>query len=236
MTTVDPSSALHPALWDMALIHRIFRRSFAELAELVPTIEPTDDARVRAAAAHLGFMLDGLRNHHTTEDEHVWPVLAERARPSATLVERMEEQHAKLHDGIEDVRRRVAAWLDRPSTECGSALSTAIIDMLQKLEEHLDEEERDVVPLIAQHVTEKEWERAGRSAFDKFTPAQRFIALGQMLEVATPAEAAAMVANLPAPVRMLWALGGKRRYRRYVSSFRGGTYRRGYSSPSSGTR
>jgi hypothetical protein len=221
MTTVDPSSAAHPALWDMALIHRIFRTSFAELAQLVPTIPPTDGPRIRAAATHLDFLLVGLTAHHTTEDELVWPVLAARARPSAAAVERMETQHHDIHDGLEDVRGRNAAWLDRPTAESAAALSTAITGLLRQLEPHLDEEERDVVPLIAQHVSTDEWERAGRTTFDKFTPAQRFIATGQMLEVATPAEAAAMMANLPAPVRVLWALIGTRRYRRYVAAFRG---------------
>ncbi|MDZ5620927.1 hemerythrin domain-containing protein [Nocardioides sp. HM23] len=220
MAAIDPTSAAHPALWDMALIHRIFRTGFAELARLVPTIPPADAARVRAAVAHLDFMLVGLRAHHTTEDEHVWPALAARAQPSAELVDRMEAQHHGIHDGIEDVQRRSAAWLDRPTGEAAAALSKAITDMLRQLEEHLDEEERDVVPLLAQHISVEEWTKAGQSAFAKFTPAQRFTATGQMLEVATPAEAAAMMAGLPAPVKVLWALVGRRRYRRYVAAFR----------------
>ena len=90
MSTVDPSSATHPHCRDMALIHRIFRTGFAELARLVPTVPPGDAAQVRAVAAHLDFLLVGLRAHHTTEDELVWPALSTRARPSADLVERME--------------------------------------------------------------------------------------------------------------------------------------------------
>lgn len=221
MTTVDPSSAAHPALWDMALIHRIFRSGFAELARLVPAVPPGATERVRAAAAHLEFLLLGLRAHHTMEDERVWPVLSTRTQPSAELVERMETQHHGIHEGIEELRRRNAAWLDRPTAESAAALSTAITDMLRRLEEHLDEEERDLVPLLAQHVSVDEWTKAGQAAFEKFTPAQRFIAMGQMLEVATPAEAAAMMANLPAPVKVLWALVGTRRSRRYAAAFRG---------------
>ncbi len=226
MATLDPPSATHPALWDMALIHRIFRSSFADLAQLVRTIPPADGARVRSAAGHVDFMLAGLAAHHTTEDELVWPVLSSRAQPSASLVERMEAQHQGIHDGLEDVRGLGAGWLDRPTPESGAALSAAITGMLGQLEVHLDEEERDIVPLIAEHLTEDEWAKVGETAFDKFTPAQRFIALGQMLEVATADEAAAMLATLPAPVKILWTLVGKRRYRRYVAGFRDVTMRR----------
>src|SRR5512139_144653 len=117
MVHVDPSSAAHPVLWDMALIHRIFRTSFAELAELVPEVEPMDTRRRQAVAAHLSFMLDGLSAHHRTEDDLVWPVLHERACPSIALVERMEAQHAGIHHGLDEVRRLGAAWSDRSSPE-----------------------------------------------------------------------------------------------------------------------
>ena len=157
MTSVDPSSATHPALWDMALIHRIFRTSFAELAVVIPSVSETDSARVDAVAAHLTFMLDGLTAHHSVEDELVWPVLHERARPSAAFVDRMEEQHHGIHDGLEQVRRLGAAWSQRPSPEAAATLAAGITGMIEVLTEHLDEEERDVVPLIAEHLSEKEW-------------------------------------------------------------------------------
>lgn len=221
MNTVDPTTAAHPVLWNMALIHRIFRSSFAELARLVTEVRASDAARASAVADHLGFTLDGLIAHHTTEDDLVWPVLLERARPSAAMVERMEAQHRSLHTGIEEVRRLADAWRREPSLEVARELSTAVTGMLGQLTTHLDEEERDVVPLIAEHLSVTEWDHVGKTAFDKFTPAQRFTAMGQMLEVASPAEAAAMLASLPVPVKLLWRLFGRRRYRKYVEAFRG---------------
>jgi iron-sulfur cluster repair protein YtfE (RIC family) len=221
MTTIDPATARHSALWDMALIHRIFRSSFDELVRLVQAVPSTDATRVDAIATHLSFMIDGLTAHHTTEDELVWPVLHERARTSAAFIERMEAQHHAMHKGLEEVQRFADVWSASPSPGSAAALAASTTSLLEVLTEHLDEEERDVVPLIAQHLSEDEWATVGRTAFDKFTPAQRFVALGQMLEVATPAEAAAMLATLPPPVRILWALIGKRRYRRYVATFRG---------------
>jgi hemerythrin-like domain-containing protein len=221
MSAVDPTTAAHPVLWSMALIHRIFRSSFAELARLVPDVPVGDVARVNAVADHLRFTLDGLTAHHTTEDDLVWPVLLARAQPSATLVERMEAQHHGLHAGIEEVRRLGEVWRAVPSPDSASQLATAIAGTLGQLTKHLDEEERDVVPLIAEHLSVAEFDHVGEAAFDKFTPAQRFTAMGQMLEVASPAEASAMVAPLPAPIKVLWRLVGKRRYRRYTEAFRG---------------
>ena len=221
MSAVDPATAAHPALWNMALIHRIFRSSFAELARLVTDVRVGDAARVNAVADHVGFTLDGLIAHHTTEDDLVWPVLLVRARPSATLVERMEGQHDGLHGDIEEARRLTDVWRAAPSPDAASELSTAITGLLGRLTTHLDEEERDVVPLIAEHISVAEWDHMGEAAFDKFTPAQRFTAMGQLLEVASPDEAAAMLGPLPAPIKLMWRLVGTRRYRRYTEAFRG---------------
>ncbi len=221
MSAVDPTTAAHPALWNMALIHRIFRSSFAELARLVAEVPVSDTTRVSAVADHIGFTLKGLTAHHTTEDDLVWPVLLERAKPSAGLVELMEAQHHGLHTAMEQVGRLTEVWRVAPSPDAASELSTAITGLLGQLTTHLDEEERDVVPLIAEHLSVAEWDQMGKTAFDKFTPAQRFTAMGQLLEVASPAEAAAMIGPLPAPIKLLWRLVGKRRYRQYAEALRG---------------
>ncbi len=91
----------------------------------------------------------------------------------------------------------------------------------ERLDEHLAEEERDVVPLIAIHVSQAEWDDLGKVAFSKFTPRQRLIATGELLETAEPSEAARMMAGLPAPIRLIWSLVGRRQYRRFIQGVRG---------------
>lgn len=220
MSTVDPATASHPALWEMALIHRIFRRGFAELAATVGQVPAGDREWAKAVGGHVEFMLTGLSAHHETEDDLAWPVLLTRAEPSSVLIDRMQEQHRGLHTAISDVRTLTGAWVDEPAPEAASALSASLYDLLEHLQEHLDDEEADVVPLLAATFSIEEWEAVGRKGFEKFTPEQRFIAMGQMLEVATPAEAAAMTAKLPWPVMALWRVVGRRRYRRYLEAVR----------------
>lgn len=77
------------------------------------------------------------------------------------------------------------------------------------------------MPLIDRHLTEAEWQDVGQRGFEKFTPDQRWIAMGQMVEVVTPTEAAMMFGTLLPPVKVLWQLIGKRKYRRYITSVRG---------------
>ena len=206
---------------EMPIIHRIFRRQFAEVRALVQGAPAADATRVGAVADHLGFLLDGLHMHHTTEDDLIWPKLLERATLEAPLVKRMEEQHQQIDESVAHVRAAMSAWRSDPDPATSSALADRIGEFLVVLESHLDEEERVVVPLIDRHLTEAEWQDVGERGFAKFTPAQRWIATGQMVEVATPEEVAMMLGTLPPHVKVLWHLVGKRKYRKYITAVRG---------------
>lgn len=222
MTHVESGKFGGPAAREMPIIHRIFRRQFAEVRALVQEVPGGDATRVGAVADHLGFLLDGLHMHHTTEDDLIWPKLLDRAGLDAPLVERMEEQHQQIDASVAEVRAAMSAWRSDPTPARSSSLADRIGEFLVVLEAHLDEEEQVVVPLIDRHLTEAEWQEVGKRGFEKFTPAQRWIATGQMVEVATPEEAAMMFGTLPPPVKVLWHLIGKRKYRRYITSVRGG--------------
>ena len=78
-----------------------------------------------------------------------------------------------------------------------------------------------VVPLIAAHITQAEWDHVGKVAFSKFKPDQRFTAMGELLTTADPDESARMLADLPAPVRFIWWLVGRRRYQHFMVAVRG---------------
>ena len=207
---------------EMPIIHRIFRRQFAEVRALVLQTPEADEAWVGAVADHLGFLLDGLHMHHTTEDDLIWPKLLDRAGLDGPLVGRMEEQHQRIDGSVSEVRAAMVAWCSDPTHATSAALADRVGEFLGVLEAHLDEEEQVVVPLIDRHLTETEWQEVGKRGFEKFTPAQRWIATGQMVEVATPEEVAMMFGQLPPPVKVLWQLIGKRKYRRYITPVRGG--------------
>ncbi len=215
------SSAGGPAAREMPLIHRIFRRQFAEVQALVQEAPAGDTTRIGAVADHLGFLLDGLHMHHTTEDDLIWPKLLDRASLDAPLVKRMEEQHQQIDASVAELRAAMSAWRSDPTPATSAALADRIGEFLVVVKGHLDEEEQIVVPLIDRHLTEAEWQEVGERGFEKFTPAQRWIATGQLVEVATPEEVAMMFSTLPPPVKVLWRLIGRRKYRRYITAVRG---------------
>ncbi|WP_327633431.1 hemerythrin domain-containing protein [Kribbella sp. NBC_00482] len=216
-TSVDAVKASDP--WEMALIHRVIRRGFEQARAHV--LAAGAESRAAVVATYVDFQLDGLHAHHSTEDEVLWPRLLERAELSAALIHRMEQQHVAVHDAVESARDALAAWRTRPTGVGAERLGEALETVSARLAEHLAEEERDVVPLIATHIAQAEWDRLGKTAFSKFKPDQRFTAMGELLATASPEEAARMLAGLPAPVRVIWRLVGQRRYQRFVKSVEG---------------
>lgn len=208
-----------PDTGDMVVIHRIFRTGFPELAALVRGVAPGDRARAAMVAPHIEFLLEGIGHHHTAEDLHIWPRLVERAPDSTRdLISRMQVDHVAVDDNVQRIRGMLPGWRTNPSAE---TLAGAIDDLDRTLVGHLDIEEREVLPLVEAHLTAVEWHQLGEDAFAPFTSDEKLVATGQMIDVATPEEAAKFMGQLPAPIRIMWKLFGHRKYRRYIDGVRG---------------
>ena len=142
-TAVDSNARTAPRTEDMAVIHRIFRRGFPLVTRLVRRTPPTAAARAEVIAAHLDFLLNGLHNHHSTEDTNIWPRLLERAAPQAELIDRMEKQHEVVAERSSRVRTALAVWRVSPTN--GEELATALDEFTRALVEHLGDEEANLV-------------------------------------------------------------------------------------------
>ena len=199
--------------WEMVLVHRVFRREFRLLPALVRAVAPGDTARARVLGEHLADVANGLHHHHTAEDELLWPLMLERDAVHAELIHRMEAQHARLHQPLERIEDLNARWRATASTADRDALADVIAQASVALDEHLTDEERELLPLVAVHVTQAEWDalgERGRSILPKGK--QALVFLGSLLEEATPGERRRFLAQLPAPARLLWRLFGDRVY------------------------
>ncbi len=207
---------------DMVVVHRVFRREFRLLPQLVRGVAAGDTARAAVLAGHARMILTGLHLHHTGEDDLLWPKLLERCPPDAALVHRMEQQHSRVEQAIE----RLVPALDRWEAEARPAVTLEVAAELERLGdallEHLDEEEREILPMAARHVTQAEWDQLGQHGVGKITFAQTIIMFGAVLEEATPEERAEMLQVVPFPVRILMTTLFAGRYRRYITRVRAG--------------
>ncbi|MEV6298753.1 hemerythrin domain-containing protein [Actinoplanes sp. NPDC051861] len=195
--------------WEMVLVHRVFRREFRLLPGLVRAVTPGDVARAEVIGSHLENLASALHHHHTAEDELLWPLLLSRARMQADLIHRMEAQHARLHEPLDRISVLLPRWRSAAPAADRDELADVIAQASVALDEHLADEEALILPLVSEHLTHDEWDALGKRG-QEIIPKNRMalVFLGSLFEEATPAEKARFLAQLPAPIRLVWRLFG----------------------------
>ena len=219
MSTTTPADSLADVR-DMYVVHRAFRREFGLIPRLIRKAPAGDVARAEAIAQHLDLMLAGLHMHHTGEDEILWPLLLARATPSRDLIETMQAQHGTVDGYADQIDVLAAEWRSTGSAVRGEQLARLVEDFRTALVEHLDLEEREILPLSARHISATEWDGLGGHGVDAMTKTQLPLMFGAVLEDASNEERAMMLGKLPLGVRLILNTLGKWQYRRYVSRVR----------------
>jgi hemerythrin-like domain-containing protein len=188
-----------PNVREMVVVHNGFRRFFGEMPGLVRQARPGDRNGSAVLADHVDLGVEILHDHHGREDDSLWPMLLERAQPQQELIKRMQEQHAELSRRLE--RMHDASTTYRASTHATErdALAEAIDDLLVVVQEHMRDEEDNILPLCEQVVTAHEWdEMAGGDP----PSIKQMAALLPAIEANNTSEDVAMLlGSLPAPVR-----------------------------------
>jgi hemerythrin-like domain-containing protein len=208
---------------DMAIVHTTFRSAFAESARLVRANPTPSAARVTFLADHIDFGAQMLHGHHESEDELLYPVLIERVPEQAQHTEQVEHEHQLVAGAIDAVTACCESWRRTPSPETGEALAAALDSLDDTLRPHLDDEERDVVPLAAITLTEAEWNAIGEHSRAKIPRAKMAIAFGMLTEPLNESDRAFMKGHLPAPIRILYPIVIQRPWTKYAETLRHGT-------------
>ena len=101
-----------------------------------------------------------LHHHHSSEDRYVWPLLEQRA--PAQLSEHVTaamQQHRHVHAVQAQVDAELPIWSCGASADSRERLAGALERLAGALIEHMDYEERNVVPLMETHIGLEEWDQ-----------------------------------------------------------------------------
>ncbi|MER6472392.1 hemerythrin domain-containing protein [Streptomyces collinus] len=210
-----------PYTHEMVIVHRVFRREAALLPRLVRAVPAGDTARARVIAEYAEEYTYGLHHHHRLEDELIWPLLRTRAGAHDDLVHRMARQHALIDATLERVQPVLSGWRDSADQGTARTLADLLEEHRDALTEHLDDEERLVLPLVAGHLTVAEWDLVGRRGLEALPKNKVLLALGAILEGATDEERTWFLGRVPLAGRLLWRFAGRRRYLARCRALRG---------------
>ena len=219
MTTTNAAGQLTDVR-DMYVVHRVFRREFVLIPQLIRQVAAGDTARAAVVGEHARLLLAGLDMHHTGEDALLWPKLLERNPPNAELVHRMEGQHHRVEELISQLQESLTRWQAEARPAVREEVASTFDQFRVALLEHLDDEEQHILPIAARCVTQEEWNELGQHGIEKVTKAQLPLMFGALLEEATPPERKMMLSLVPIPVRVLLRTVFAWQYRRWITRVR----------------
>jgi hemerythrin-like domain-containing protein len=206
---------------DMLVLHAALSREFRLAPAAVSRVRPGDRRHARYVDEHLRLICDMLHEHHGGEDEILWPVLRPRlSAAEGRLLDNIEAQHADINSGVERVNEARRRWLDQPDHDHGRALTNELETLYSLVTDHLDDEERNVLPLAAAYLSEPEW-RAINDAGKTLAPRMLLLAAG-LCCYGTDRELVALVLQvLPAPLRPVVERMGRLMYARRAARVHG---------------
>jgi hypothetical protein len=132
----------------------------------------------------------------------------------------MEAQHHGLAQALDEIKAKAIAWRTTCAVRERDALADAATELLVRIAEHLDLEEREVLSFIDRYLTEKEWKEVGGSGLKKMSFRQITVAFGMILNGATPEQVKIMRDTLPRVAWTIFSFVGPRAYVKYAERLR----------------
>jgi hemerythrin-like domain-containing protein len=200
-SVAKPDEQPHFDRSEMLMIHNMFRREFALMPRLVGAVIAGEHDRAQIIGDHVQTVTDLLHQHHTHEDENIWPLLLDRCGESvAPLAGLMHRQHQQVATLLHEIHAALSIWRDAVTVESRDALADLLGRLIPALKEHLSTEEDRVVPLMEQYITVAEWHPPMGSELAA-DPAQFALIAGLLMYEGDPHSIDQYVAAMPADAR-----------------------------------
>jgi hemerythrin-like domain-containing protein len=208
---------------DMYSVHEGFRRALGDAPGQLGSVHEGDTERARRLADYLDELLWLLHVHHGSEDELLYPLLVARVPEQRELFARMDAQHVAVTSGLEKAQQAAKRFGESGSAADARALAEACTSLLETLDEHLTEEEDEILPLAARYLSPAEWGALPAHALSQYSGTRVWLPFGLAIE-AMPADLLdKLTAQLPPPVAEMWFGGGSDAFAAEMAAIRGAT-------------
>jgi hemerythrin-like domain-containing protein len=206
----------------MRTIHTFFRREIRLAGGVIRRVADGDVRRAGVVADHLDFVARSLHEHHTTEDELLWPKLLDRVPEElAPVVRLMEAQHGQVDALLAEVGELRPRWAATADPADRERLAELFDRLHVHLVEHLDAEEERLLPIAAGALTQAEWDELGERGRAHTRRSELSLTLGMFQYEGDPAVIAHMLAAAPPPVRWIVPRLSRRAFRRHALAIHG---------------
>ncbi|WP_426514289.1 hemerythrin domain-containing protein [Dactylosporangium sp. McL0621] len=152
-----------PNLLGITINHRSMRGDARRFAEVTRAIAEGGVAgtpgRAKAIHRYLTDLCAGIHHHHQAEDDVLWPVLRATAGAEVDLGE-LTDDHAQLDPLLDRIRIQSAALATTPGDrDAAASLADSLATLRDLLDEHIEDEERTIFPVIRRYVSGDQWQK-----------------------------------------------------------------------------
>jgi hypothetical protein len=229
MTAVLPSEPMTrstPAIAYQRVLHQTVRREFRTLAGLASWAPADDAVRTAEITRHADLIARVLLQHHTTERELLWPALfrslpAVRHDAAREAITGWTSRTALLDHTLRDLSTVARQWAVATTTPARDAFVRACRRVADAVDEATAAEERDLLPLVSQCLSDGDWAAITRGATTTLSGREQMLVLGLALEDACAIDRARLLAGLSPAARTAWRVVGHRNFRAAVVRLRG---------------
>jgi hemerythrin-like domain-containing protein len=141
----------------MGIVHSALRRDLVRVGLVLGTRAAAEPARRTAIAEHVLWLMEFLHDHHSGEDNGLYPLVVRRNPGSAELVEQMDAEHSSITPAMEAMEAAAKEHLADPAAP-DKELKASLDTLRAALFPHLEREEREMMPVVSASITEGEWQ------------------------------------------------------------------------------
>ncbi|MBI2243348.1 MAG: hemerythrin domain-containing protein [Nocardioides sp.] len=205
----------------MYLMHHAFRR---DLDAFVPAVRntPASDRRTwQRLAARWELFAGVLHEHHTTEDDLIWPELG-RLAPSEDLatLEAMAAEHTEIDPLLTSCGAGFRRLAQRADEDARAALAVRVTAARESLRRHLAHEESDAIAVIQRVLSAEDWARI-EAEIDRGASLRAAVRVVPWVAYGVPRDALDRAfAEVGGPFRLVWLLTRRAFARREARAFR----------------
>ncbi|NUP01352.1 MAG: hemerythrin domain-containing protein [Nonomuraea sp.] len=149
-----------PNMLGFRIMHRAMRGDTRRLAVLMNAIatgeQQAGEARLAAIATFTTKLCAGIHHHHQAEDDVLWPVIVRSAGAEVDLSD-LTDDHAALDPLLEEITTAAARLAS--DGQAAKRLAKSLGTLADLLDEHIEEEERLIFPIVAAYVSEQDWKK-----------------------------------------------------------------------------
>jgi hemerythrin-like domain-containing protein len=210
----EHTSAAHADVRLYRIVHDTFRLMTTRFVDATEKLEPS--ALVPIIGSRWTAYAALLHEHHHNEDDSIFPALVAAKPDMNALVTRLGDDHQQLIAAMESVDAAIAAFDASPDRAHQKTLHDALVAVRDLFFPHLDTEDEQILPAIAESIPPKEWERLDKAALKEIPRQYLPTAVAALDEVIRDLPKEEQPPPPPLPIRLMLALSWRKKYSAWV--------------------